>query len=50
MARSWTGFAGTLGVRVRRLQYSSAMYAARSRTSASGVGRANEAPSVHVNH
>ena len=49
MARSWTGFAGALGVRVR-LQYSSAMYAARSRTSASGVGRSNEAPSVHVNH
>ena len=43
-ARNSTGFAGALGVRVRRLQYSVAMYAARSRTSASGVGRSNEAP------
>jgi hypothetical protein len=44
VARSSTGFAGALGVRVRRLQYSVAMYAARSRTSASGVGRSNVAP------
>ena len=31
-------------MRVRGLQCSAAMYAARSRTSASGVGRSNEAP------
>jgi hypothetical protein len=50
VARRSTGVAGALGVRVRRLQYLVAMYAARSRTSASGVGISNEAPSVHVNH
>jgi hypothetical protein len=44
VARSSTGFAGALGVHVRRLQYSVAMYAARSRTSASGIGRSNVAP------
>ena len=44
MVHSSTGFAGALGVRVRRLHYSVAMYAARSKTSASGVGRSNVAP------
>ena len=44
MEHSSTGFAGALGVRVRRLNYSVAMYAARSKTSASRVGRSNVAP------
>jgi hypothetical protein len=44
VAHSSTGLAGALGVHVRRLQYLVAMYAARSRTSASGVGRSNVAP------
>ena len=48
VARRSTGVAGALGVRVRRLQYLVAMYAARSRTSASGMDRSNVAPCTFI--